>query len=99
MFQDECAQMLAELDDARTHNDAVRLGVSAHTLKGMLGNMGAAAAAEAALKLEATGRSGSPTDVDAAYARLAEEIARLLPVVAEFNHSLRSAGPALEDRP
>ena len=52
------------------------LGKAAHTIKGMLANLGAKAAAEAALRLEKMPAGESLSGVEEAYAVLEKEIER-----------------------
>ena len=52
LFLDECPQRMAEIREAIIRRDATKLQQAAHTLKGSVGNFGAAEAIEAARRLE-----------------------------------------------
>ena len=103
LSQDESERMMGELREAHTLKDARRLGRAAHTLKGAFGNLGGVAAAKAASTLEKMGRTDSLNDVDAACARLEEEVRQLFVAVAAFKDNPgneKDAGRlAVEERP
>jgi CheY-like chemotaxis protein len=93
LFGEECAQMLETMQSAIRQQDAVRLRQAAHTLKGEVGNFGARAAVEAALRLEMMGRDWELTDADAAYAALEYALEHLIPALMAF-----AAGEGSEER-
>jgi HPt (histidine-containing phosphotransfer) domain-containing protein len=77
LFLEETPRLLAEIQSSILHRDARALAHVAHTLKGAVGNFGAQAAFEAALRLEAMGRGGDLTQAEAAHAELTKELLRL----------------------
>src|SRR5262249_39956091 len=58
MFEDECPQLMADIDSAIAAGDAVRLRRAGHTLKGAVGIFVAGPASDAAQKLETMGQQG-----------------------------------------
>ncbi len=56
LFEDSYPQLLNEIDEAILHRDAEGLRRSAHTLKGMVSNLGAQTLAQAAYELEEMGQ-------------------------------------------
>ena len=67
---EDTAQLLEEVRQAVEDRDAEALATCAHSLKSTVGNFGAQAAFEAALKVEMMGRSGDLSGVEAAYTEL-----------------------------
>jgi HPt (histidine-containing phosphotransfer) domain-containing protein len=61
--------------------------VDTHTLKGEVGNFGARAAFQAALKVEMLGRSGNLEGIEPAWAALEAEVQRLLPALTALTAS------------
>jgi len=57
IFLEDYPRVLAEIRDAIASNDAKQLEAAAHTLKGSVGNFGAAAVVASALRLEQMGRT------------------------------------------
>ena len=57
LFLGEYPELLAEIEQAVTKSDALRLERAAHTLKGSLSTIGAEIAARDALQLEVMGRT------------------------------------------
>src|SRR5205823_3136320 len=88
LFGEDCRRLMDEMHAAVTEGDAARLGRTAHTLKGMLGNLSATASCEAATRLEACAREGAMTDAPGAYRVLEAEIERL-------HAALAGLGPCL----
>ena len=82
LFLDTSPDLLTEIGRAVVARDARALERSAHTLKGSVGNFGADAAFQAALRLEKIGRSGDLMGVDEAYRALEAEMERLRPALA-----------------
>lgn len=64
IFSEDSPKLLSEIDLAIGNKDSDGLRIAAHSLKSMVAGLGAASAAEAALKLENMGRS-----LDMSYAR------------------------------
>jgi HPt (histidine-containing phosphotransfer) domain-containing protein len=80
--------MMAELHQAVSQRNAERLWQVAHTLKGTLGNLSAAAAREVVLRLEERGRGGDLAGVDDDFALLQEQIRRLEAALVRFEADL-----------
>jgi HPt (histidine-containing phosphotransfer) domain-containing protein len=83
LFLGECPQRMAEIREALSRRDAVRLQRAAHTLKGSVGNFAAGDAVAAAQRLEATARAHDWTQAENAWPVLNEAIDRLKPALAE----------------
>ena len=79
LFLDEYPMQLEAVRVAVRARDAKALERSAHSLKGSVGNFGAAAAQEAALQLELIGRRGDLREVDGAMACLESALSSLQP--------------------
>jgi HPt (histidine-containing phosphotransfer) domain-containing protein len=71
------AKMMSGIRQAIASRDAEKLERAAHAFKGTVGTLGAKSVAEAALRLEAMGRSGNLAEAEEAYGKLEEEVARL----------------------
>ena len=87
LFEEECAQLLPELQPAARHvaADAVAAHArAAHRLQGSAACFGARPAAGAALRLEQLARAGDLAQAEPACAALEAEIGRLLPVLAAY---------------
>ncbi|MBF0477784.1 MAG: Hpt domain-containing protein [Deltaproteobacteria bacterium] len=80
----ELPQDMSAIRDEIDRGDSPGLSKSAHTLKGVLGNLSAEAACEAALALEIIGRQGALDRAAAAYSSLEYEINRLQPMLTAF---------------
>jgi PAS domain S-box-containing protein len=76
IFVAEYPKLLTQVREAMTGGNGDALGKSAHTVKGMLANLGAKSAAEAALRLEKMGAGNNLSGADEAYAALEKEIER-----------------------
>jgi HPt (histidine-containing phosphotransfer) domain-containing protein len=70
LFLQEYPSQLEAVRAAVRERDAKALERSAHSLKGSVGNFGAAAAQDAALRLEMLGRRGELVEVDQALVHL-----------------------------
>ena len=79
LFLDEYPSQLEAVRAAVRARDAKALERSAHSLKGSVGNFGAAAAHEAALRLELLGRKGDLAEVDHALLHLECVLSTLRP--------------------
>ncbi len=84
LFLDEYPKTMAEIRVALEKGDARALERGAHSLKGSVGNFGAATAFQAALRLEMIGRSRNLTGADQAFADLVGALDSLRPVLAEL---------------
>lgn len=76
MFQEQRERLIKEIRAAADANDAQALARAAHTLKGCVGNLGAGAAFQSALRLELLARNGQLTEAQQATAELESEVAR-----------------------
>ncbi len=92
MFFAECPRLMQQIREHIAGADGPELRRAAHTLKGSAHVFGAAAAAEAAHRLEEIGREGFDgelsrteafADAEEALALLEDEVARLLPALRE----------------
>jgi signal transduction histidine kinase/HPt (histidine-containing phosphotransfer) domain-containing protein len=78
LFLQEYPKLIANLRAAVQERNATKLDGSAHALKGAVANFGARAAVDAALSLEARGRSGEMAGVEQALASLEQIFESLL---------------------
>jgi HPt (histidine-containing phosphotransfer) domain-containing protein len=81
MFLDISPGMVADAKRAVDRGDAEAVRRAAHAVKGMAANLGAKAAAAAALRLEDLGRAGDLAAAAAASDDLAAAVERLRPVL------------------
>jgi len=79
LFFESSGEIVESIRDAVRSADHTLLNRSAHKLKGALANVGAQAAAAAALELERLGRHGVLTGVEDALDHLIAEMERLTP--------------------
>jgi PAS domain S-box-containing protein len=84
IFLDTYPQWLAKIREAVFGRDAPAVRRLAHTLKGSVGQLGAAAAAKAASRLEAMGEKGDLVGAGEAFAVLEDELRRLDPELAGY---------------
>ena len=84
LFTDDCPRLLDEIRDAVRLGDAEKLGRSAHTLKGSVGNFAAQDAFQAALRLEKMGREGETRLAQHALGELEMEIQSVLNELSAF---------------
>jgi PAS domain S-box-containing protein len=89
LFRRDCARLMGDLHDALNRGDAARLSRAAHTLKGTLGNLSAAAAAEAARRLEVLARAGDLAEAAGVYQTLDAAVERLQAALTELDTSPR----------
>src|SRR5262249_27846518 len=82
LFDGDCQQLLAELDDALARGELPRLRRVAHTLKSSLDLFGARAAFEAAWAMERLAQAGDLAGARRAHPALREEVRRVQPAVA-----------------
>lgn len=78
VFMEQKDVQVADVESAVKARDAMAVGRAAHKIKGGLLTIGAAAAGDAALKLEKMGKTGDLGDVDAALVDLHREVGRLV---------------------
>ncbi len=84
VFAAQCPRWLAEVREAVARGDSARLRLTAHTIKGAVGNFGAHGAFEEAQRLEGMGRDGELSSAAVAYAALERHLSRLLSELAAF---------------
>jgi PAS domain S-box-containing protein len=84
----EFARLLNELECAVSHRDARQVQMAAHALKGTLGNLSAASAYDAALRLEQMGRTGDLDLSSEAFRVVQEEVRRVMLAVARLHREL-----------
>jgi CheY-like chemotaxis protein len=82
LFLDDAPQLLARIHEAIDDKDAGTLHAAAHTLKGAVSNFAAAAATEAAARLQRTGESGKLGGARDACEVLEEELEQLKTALA-----------------
>lgn len=76
-LEQDCPRLSTELQEAVASRDSLGVQSAAHGLKGLVGELYAQPAFDAALKLETIGREAELSNVETAYAILTEEIERL----------------------
>ena len=81
IFKEEFPQHHQALRKAVESMDSSRIASEAHALKGMLANLGAHSAAEAAAQLEQLGRTRASSGLEASLAAFDRKAAELLPQV------------------
>ena len=84
LFLDSAPDLLGQIREAVARRDPQALQHAAHTLKGSVGNFGAEAAFDAALRLEKMGRAGDLAGVKEAFEALEAEMQRLEPALASL---------------
>lgn len=84
LFLGEYPKLLVRIREAIAAGSGDTLRVHAHTLKGMLTNLGARGAFEAALGLEEIGREDRLAEADEAYAVLEGEVGRFVRALEAF---------------
>jgi HPt (histidine-containing phosphotransfer) domain-containing protein len=87
LFLEDCGVRMAEIRQAMAQKDASRLQRAAHTLKGSVGNFGAAEAFEAAGRLELDGRQQDWSQAAEDGAALEAALLRLQPALAELGRA------------
>jgi HPt (histidine-containing phosphotransfer) domain-containing protein len=85
LFLSLCPDWLAQLREVVVRRDPTGLRRLAHTIKGSLGQLGAAAGCAAALRLETMGREGDLTEVEDCLRTLEEELGRVRPALARWS--------------
>lgn len=84
IFREDSMLLISEIQSAVSHEDPNRLRVNAHSLKGSVGNFGAAKAYSAAARLEAIGERGDLSEAGLAFAVLETEVQRVRNALASF---------------
>jgi two-component system, sensor histidine kinase and response regulator len=84
LFVKHSPRTMAEIGNAISEHDAVRLHAAAHTLKGSVGNFVRNGACDIAAQLEQKGRSGDLAGVEPLFDELRGEMDALCNVLAEF---------------
>jgi CheY-like chemotaxis protein/HPt (histidine-containing phosphotransfer) domain-containing protein len=79
-----CPKVIAELRQALIRRDAPAVQRGAHTLKGMVGQLGARAAYAAALRVEALGRERDLNQAEVACAALEDALERVQPAIVRL---------------
>jgi HPt (histidine-containing phosphotransfer) domain-containing protein len=82
LFLDDCPRRLSELREAVGRGDREAIRHAAHSIKGSLANFAAAAAVQAALRLETMGCESDMTEAGKACKVLEQEVARLSAALA-----------------
>jgi two-component system, sensor histidine kinase and response regulator len=86
VIRQEAPRLFSEVRAAVERGDAAALRLSAHTLKGSLGNFAAARAVEAAKRLEMMGKQGDLSEAPQALVVLEQELDRFLPELEVWNN-------------
>jgi CheY-like chemotaxis protein/HPt (histidine-containing phosphotransfer) domain-containing protein len=84
LFVDESARLMAEIRDGLARGHAATVQQAAHSLKGATAVFGAAAAADAAERMETLGQDADLTGAASAMPLLETELERLRATLAEF---------------
>ncbi len=90
LFLEDGSKLMADAEQALRGRDGPALALAAHTLKGSAGVFAAAAAAEAAFRLETIGREGDWGRAKEAWAGVRREMARLTPALTALAEGARS---------
>ncbi len=89
LFIQECPGLMAAIRKAIDLEDAAGLRLQAHTLKGSAGVFMARTTVDAAQRLEQMGKDGAVIGAEEAWAALACEVDRLVPVLKERNAAMK----------
>jgi HPt (histidine-containing phosphotransfer) domain-containing protein len=87
LFAAESGKLMRRMTDAIRNEDSSGLQRAAHTLRGSVRIFGAERAAAAALRLETIGADKKLVGAEDAWAALAREVERLMPMLAELAKS------------
>lgn len=87
LFLEECPSQMEAVRDAVHTRDPKAIERSAHSLKGSVGNFGAAAAHQAALELEMKGRLSDLQGVEQALRQLESAVTELQPEMEDLAQS------------
>ncbi len=88
LFVDEYPGLIMALERAISERNIDGLKRSAHTLKGMVGNLGAIAAQDLALQLEILGGNGAFEKAESYLANLKKEIGKLKQSLIEYSQAI-----------
>jgi PAS domain S-box-containing protein len=89
LYFEDAPHLLDDVRAAVAGDNPEALERAAHTLKGSVGNFGAQAAVEAALRVEMIGRRHALGEAPSALAELEHEIARLTTALSAFKKSFK----------
>jgi two-component system sensor histidine kinase/response regulator len=84
LFEGECDSYVSAIREAIRSSDLKTLESASHALKGMLSNLAAEGATEAALKLENMARSGDLIGAEEALRSLNSHLESLKPAIEEL---------------
>lgn len=84
IYKDSQAQLLKDIDDARSEEDRNKLANSAHALKGVAANLSADGVAQMAREVELHALRAEWKDVDSYILKLKESSERLLRIFAAY---------------
>jgi HPt (histidine-containing phosphotransfer) domain-containing protein len=90
IFLEEHQQMLQQVHLGIRTADAAKVRISAHSLKGALLHFGAAAAVDAAKRLESMGRSSALDGAPAVCETLERELTRLKAELSAFSERVKA---------
>jgi HPt (histidine-containing phosphotransfer) domain-containing protein len=83
-FNEDAPELLRKAEQALERGEAQTVQRTAHSLKGLAANFNARQAVDAAFELEQIGESGDLSGAPAAYARLRNEVERVILALTEF---------------
>ena len=89
---EEAPRLLEAIREAIAHGDTAALRLTAHTLKGSIRYFGHGAAYRLAYRLEEIGREGQLQDAREALAALEGEMARLTPILLDYERQNGATG-------
>jgi CheY-like chemotaxis protein len=84
LFQEGAPHLLSAMREALQNGDMAALEMSAHSLKGAVGNLTAKAAAAAALQLEKDAKNKNAESAEESLMEVERAVSRLLPALAEI---------------
>jgi HPt (histidine-containing phosphotransfer) domain-containing protein len=84
IYREECPKLRAEIAASLQSGDLPRLRRAAHTLKGALGHLAAADAAQLAQQIEDQARHGSADAIHVLWPRLETQLDEINPALAAF---------------
>jgi HPt (histidine-containing phosphotransfer) domain-containing protein len=87
IFLEDAPALIHSAREAMAHNDAAELRRSAHSIKGMMAQLGAAAGVTAAYRLEQCGAAGDLSDASGLIRDSGERVAEVVSLLEEYNAS------------